>query len=405
MSLLSAMPQPSKWFWLVLAAVPLILALGPDILIGETRITMPYMLLHALLGGQHRIPGRMTGPGAFLLLTFLVMAWQPLLTLLWLRRKWLVSGGVALVGVAMMADVGALSPFPTRPVPDYPIHHQIAEETGDFGIMDVPVGTHYGWTGMGRGYFSMYYGTVHQHRMVNGWLARIPYSTLAYYLNSPLYSWLAGVRDLNPEERTEAAAELATYVRDYPIGYIIAYRGWMEVHQQSDWIGWLNMQPGFCPAQTDAEAALIWWRGEALGCPSSDVEQVDMGAAESWTHIGTGWYEPENIGGPMARWAGEETALRLFLNPDMDYELTFTALAFDSGRTVTLTGAGGFSATLALTDQDWRDYTITIPAGALPDGLLMLRHNRAVSAAERGLSTDARPLSAAYSRFVLRPLP
>jgi hypothetical protein len=304
--------------------------------------------------------------------------------------------------MALLADVGAFQPFPIREVPDYAIHHQIANEPGDFVVMDVPVGTQYGWTGIGKGYFSMYYGSVHQHRMVNGWLARIPYSTLAYYINSPLFSWLAGARDLSPDEREQAAAEFDSHLRDWPVGYVIAYRSWMTPEQQNQWIGWLNERPGLCPAETTAEADLIWWRAESLGCNvTQPTAQLDMGTPADWAVIGGGWYGPEVIGGPMGRWAGETAVLRLTIDPNADYELTFSALGFDQGRTVTLTGAGDFAETITVTSDDWHDYRVTLPAGALPDSLLTLRHNGVNSAQALGLSPDARLLSAAYSHFTL----
>jgi hypothetical protein len=407
-------PSPPAFFWLLLTLIPLIFALGPEVTIGGLQIPTPFMLLHTALNGQYRIPARLTGVGLFLLITFLVMAWQKLLQSFPLRLCAFASARSLPMGLRyafifflaflLLADVGALSPFPTKPIPDYAIHHQIADESGDFVIMDVPVGTQYGWTGIGKGYFSMVYGTVHQHRMVNGWLARIPYSTLVYYMDSPLFSWLADTRDPNPQEQEAAANELAEYREAWPIGYIIAYRDWIDPYKQTRWIGWLNMQPGFCPAQSTPDADLIWWRNTTLGCTPTLTESIDMGTGGDWAFIGDGWYDPETIGGSVGRWAGEEAALRLTLDANVAYELTFTALAFGEGRTVTLGGQGSFIESIPISDANWADYTVTIPAGALPDGLLYLRHNGAISAQERGLSDDTRLLSAAYTRFALHPL-
>jgi hypothetical protein len=389
-----SIPHPSVWFWLAMGLVPLVLALGPDITLGETTLPLPYMLLHNLLKGQHRIPGRLTGPAAFLLITFLALAWAPWLERWWARRRAFAVAGLALAGTAVMADVGALSPFPTRDIPDYPIYHQIAGDKRDFVVMDVPVGTQYGWTGIGDGYFSMFYGAIHQHKMVNGWLARIPYSTLDYYIQSPLFSWLAGTRDASPTDQQQAADELARDRQAWPIGYLIAYRNWIATDKQSAWIGWLNMQPGFCAPEQSADAALIWWKAQTLGCEDAPTTRIDTG--DNWTAFGTGWYNPETIGGPAGRWATQDAALRVSLKPNTAYRLTFSALAFGSPQEVQFGGG----PRLRLSDRDWTQYTVTLLPNIAPDGLLRLHHHAKQSAASLGTSDDARPLSAAYTDFV-----
>ncbi|HEX2905359.1 MAG TPA: hypothetical protein VHO69_00755, partial [Phototrophicaceae bacterium] len=49
-------PYPGQWFWLIMALGPLVMALGPDITIGDTVIPLPYLLLHNALHGQYRVP-------------------------------------------------------------------------------------------------------------------------------------------------------------------------------------------------------------------------------------------------------------------------------------------------------------------------------------------------------------
>jgi len=400
---------PSPWFWLLIALPPLILALGPDVTIGGAQMPLPYLPLHWAMSGQYRNPVRFAAPATASLITFAALAWTPFVQRLAERsragraRRVVLPLGVVIVGGLLLFDAGAFAPFPTRVMPDYPLYREIAAEGGDFVILDVPVGTHSGWTGMGAGFIAMYYAPDHQHRMVNGTFSRVPYSTLADYMNSPLFGGLAGARDLTPDG--EAAVELDGYLHDWPLGYVIAHRDWMSADQQNAWIGWLNEQPGLCPAQITPDAALAWWRNRLLGCGDSPpTAQIDLGTPADWTHIGRGWYDPENIGGPDGRWAGEQASLRVMLEPGRAYALTFSALAFGERRTVTFGGTAPFADPIALSADDWHDYTITIPADALADGLLMLQHNGAQSPAALGLSTDARLLAAAYRRFAFRPL-
>ncbi|NWF69558.1 MAG: hypothetical protein HXY40_10770 [Chloroflexi bacterium] len=397
-----AAPGPPLGFWLLLALPPLLLAFGPDIMIGDFRLALPYLPLHEALGGQYRNPTRFAMPALLCLITFAALVWDAALAHRTQRKQPIgsallpVSAGA--LSLLLLWDVGAFQPFPTRIMPDYAIHNTIAGDTRDFVILDVPLGTHYGWTGIGQGYFSMYYGPAHQHRMVNGALSRMPYSTLSYYSDSPLYSWLAGVRALAPEEQAAVEAELARYRDEYPIGYIFAYRAWMNAAQQVDWIGWLNMQPGWCAPQMADDGDLLWWRSAALGCDEpAPALNVDMGSASSWLVTGSGWYAPENIGGVSARWTGETALVRLApLAARPSAVIAFRALPYGAGRTVTLRLGAWESAPLGL-GEGWQEYTVEIPPQGVEGGWLILEHNGALSPAQAEGSGDTRALAAAYS--------
>jgi hypothetical protein len=386
---------------------PIIMALGPDITIGNITIPLPYTLLHDLLKGQHRSPSRFTGGGEAMLITFLAVAWAPWFARL-VRRQRVIAGGVAtVIGVALLAEVGVFSPFPVKIVRDYDIYHQIRQDKRDFVIMDVPVGVHHGWTGMGKGQIAMFYGPVHQHRMINGWLSRMPHSWLVYYMDSTVFSWMAGARLVNDEERLFAVWQLDKYIREYPVGYVFAHRDWMAdwfpEDRARDWIGFLNMHPSLCPAEISPDGLLVWWRARWLGCNPGTTTQIDPGAVSSWTFVGHGWYGPENIGGPDGRWAAKDAGLRVTLDPKLDYELTFSAVAFGQARMVTVATPVWASAPITIESGDWHEYKVTIPAGTAQLGQLLLQHNAASSPAALGLSGDNRLLAVAYRSLSLRP--
>lgn len=388
-------PWPSRWFWLIFAVPPLLLSLGPDLFIGETRIVLPYLWLHDLFAGQYRNPVRFGQPAVVLLLTFAVLVFTPLL--LWIgenrRGRRLVPvllGGVALV---LLIDGGLFAPFPATVLPQYDVHQTIAAEEADFVVLDVPVGTHNGWTGIGTGHYTMYYGPDHEHRAVNGTLSRTPWSTLNDYMESPLFSWLAGTADLVDEE---AAVEFQTYLAEWPVGYVIAYLDWLTEEQRQAYLPWLNGQAGLCPAEANAEATVLYWRAEHLGCDPAQTTTIPLGGPLSWLYLGPGWYRPENVGGPAARWVAQAADLRVVLDPAVAYDLVFQAAAFGEGRTVTIQAGDWTSDPISLTN-DWQTYTVPVPAGTVVDGWLRLVHN----AAEE--SADGRLLAAAYSELSFAP--
>lgn len=393
----SKFPKPPIWFWFIALLIPLIFMLGPGI-----EIPLPYRLLHELLKGQLRIPARFTAPTAVLLITFIAVVLTPYFIRL-AQHSCVAASLLAVgVGIGLFIDSGNLEPFPTRIMPDYAIHHEIAQDERDFVILEVPEGTQYGWTGIGDGYYSMYYVPFHQHKIVNGWLARIPYSTLDYYIQSPLFSWLADTRDLDTGAREQVDAEFAQYLQEWPVGYVIAYRDWIErPERQLEWIGWLNTQPGLCPAEATDDASLIWWRAQHLTCsPESliSIEHIEMGTPASWRFIGSGWYLPESISGADGRWSGQNANLRVTLDPNTDYEIIFSALPFGEGRSVSING----SEPIPLQSGGWHEYQVIIPANGLESGHLTLEANGAESPSALGISGDTRSLSAAYGSFQFR---
>lgn len=394
---------PPHGLWLLLALPPILLMLGPDVFIGDTQIKLPYWLVHQWLNGQYRTPERFVLPAALLLVTFMAVMFTHIEAQFAnnARRKNAFNVGGMIFGGLFLLTSGALKPFPVIAVQDYPIYAHIGAEDADYVIMDVPTGTHYGWTGLGNGRYSQFYNPVHHKRTINGFLARMPFTDYAIYSDSPLFNYLAGTLNYS-DAPAQIDAEFARILDEWHVGYVFAHRQWMSDDQQTAWISWLNTRDGLCTPDISDDGLLIWWRAESIGCenePSADSFTIDMGTDDDWRFIAGGWYGQEDIGGPRGRWAGETATLRVDLAPQMTYRLTFRALAFNVPRTVTIG-----DETLTVTADDWHDYDITLTPDMLTDGLLILTHDGAISAAELGLSADSRPLAVAYADFVFTPL-
>lgn len=361
--------------WLIAALLPVLLMFG-----AENNRT-PYWYLHEALDGQYRTPERFAIPAMFCLVTFASSVYQ--------LRRWWIAGIISLV---LLVDFGAFKPFPVEHVRDYPIYHTIGAEDGDYVIMDLPVGVHYGWTGMGEGRYSQHYAPVHQKRVINGFLARMRFPDYAYYTDSAMFTWLAYPAD--DARQNSIVDEFNQIVSNYPIGYVFAHRYWMDTNQQNLLIGWMNMRAGFCPPQMADDTELIWWQHESLGCEESNPPQtIDIGAGTDWLFIGEGWTWQEDIGGVSSRWAGEIAALRVNLSPDVQYEVTLSALAFDHPRELSIG-----DEVITITPDGWQDYTVTIPGGQW----LILQHDSADTPLDLGLSGDTRALAVAYNLITLR---
>ncbi|MBN1933569.1 MAG: glycosyltransferase family 39 protein [Anaerolineae bacterium] len=79
------------------------------------------------------------------------------------RRGWLVAGAL---GALILFEYLAL-PCPTQAAAVSPFYTQLAQEAGDFAILELPLDDFYSRR-------SLYAQTIHGKRLVNGYLARIP---------------------------------------------------------------------------------------------------------------------------------------------------------------------------------------------------------------------------------------
>lgn len=430
-TLLLARPRNARrerWFWLLAALPPLILALGPDEDIFGVRVPLPFRLLHTLFHGQMRTPARFLPPAIFALTTFLALSYTPFWRQVHKRRTRLALA--AMLWVVMLADTGAWQPTPTIPaLRPYGFHTMMRAEhydDYDYVVLDVPAGPFTGWREVGSHPEAMVYGITHEKRQVSGLLSRIPIEQHLFYEIDPLLGWLTDSRPLDP---SAAASALNRYVYEWPIGYVVVHLDWLSPQRAQEALAFFNAKDTLCYLTTERDAVLYRTRSHPKGCPSRLWPQQDADGAvyalslgapgaqsvlEDAGFVGGGWYAPENIGGETARWAcngGPEALLYVGLPPvPRDYTFTVRAVAFAQPRTVRVTAGalvegelhsvrlGEFTAHAG----DWDEYTLpkAIPADfvALTGGqfALSLAADGCQSAAELGLSEDARPLSLAY---------
>ncbi len=413
-----------RWFWLWAALPALVLALGPDETIAGVRVVLPFRVIHELFDGQMRTPIRFLPPATFGLVTFLAQTYDP-----WVRRlrpAALRRGLVVGLLLVLVWDYGVLQPVPTIPALEpYPFHQMMrAEDYGeayDYVVLDVPAGPFTGWREVGAHPEAMVYGITHEKRQVSGLLSRIPIDQHVFYETDPLLGWLTESIAL---DAGRAASQLAQYVDEWPVGYVVVHLDWLEPGRAQEVLEFMNVQESLCYVTAERDAVLYRATSHPKGCPPPLPPQLEPGtyairfgeAGDGVTlqdagYIGQGWYPPERIGGEVARWAGgrTEALLHLALPVDgADYRLTLRAVAFAEPRTVDVVAGravDGEAVTASLgtfTAQPggWHDYTLTIPADFLAavDGrfTLSLAADGMIAAADLGRSEDARPLTLAY---------
>ena len=127
------------------------------------------------------------------------------------------------------------------------------------------------------------------------------------------------------------------------------------------------------------------------------IAAIDLQGDEAY--LVEGWYPRENIGGVEGRWTRREVTLRLPLQPQHRYKLTFRALAFGKNRSVSLRLGGEQLATIALA-EDWTTYTIDLPQGSFADDLIPLL-SLSANGEQTPAGADSRALAVAYEWLTL----
>ncbi len=394
--------------WLSIAFVSLVFALGPYLslepLLKTFRLPLPYYLLHKLFDGQYRAPVRFAVPAVFGFSMFIVLEGQALLDRY--KTAWTLRLGIAGVMLFLIVlDYGLLCPFPIFYPAKYTVYQEIANDPDDdVVVLEVPLGVDTGYTLFGHGQQLIYYQPIHEKRILNGAISRMPLTAVNDFRSYHLLQAIAGKEEMH----TAAASELTQLVEQWNIGYVLIHRDLLTDKESRHILPFFATHPLLCFWRAEGDLLAYHTRLPG-GCPPMEgTIQVNMGSPESDAYVGVGLHSPENIGGVMGRWvSGVPTAtLRLDLKPQA-YCLRFRAWAYPPNQSVTLAVNGVDVAALPMSET-WAIYTTTIPAAAIPIGeatAIQFDHATLLSPHEKtgGESTDQRSLGAAYEWVIVEP--
>jgi hypothetical protein len=393
--------KDGQWFWLALTVPPFILAAGGFVTIGETTLTLPYVWLHNLFGGQFRYPERFS-------MVFLIPA--IIFALMMVSRVQLNRLLFAPVLIALIAlDTRLYLPIPTRPAPqDYTFYHAMADERVDYVVVEVPTGSSSGEGIVGEREYSalQFYGTVHGKRMVNGHIARV--NTGHYWwmrTDDALMSWLGQRRLL---ETDVVRQQLQDRILDWPIGYMVIHRDliWRSGPTQQEIFGFLNQQDDLlCPVWVEGDAVVYRARWHPLGCPGRTPDEnppgiyrLDIGANDDIGYLGWGWHEPEAVAGMSLRWMGEYPQTDVYVDlPAGSYTLRASLQAFHEPRRISvLVNGQAIAQSTTITADSLREYAFFIPSDMIGDGKhlqITLTYDMTLTPQSLGMGDDLRQLA------------
>ncbi|MEM7124932.1 MAG: hypothetical protein AAF702_01310 [Chloroflexota bacterium] len=287
--------------WFVMALVYWLLALGPELQLGNgisTDFPMPYRLVEELTVVQLvRQPNRFN---AFVGLPLGLMAGYGLLTLR--RMIGYQKGFLLCTTLFCLLILGEYWAYPyalesTR-IPQW--YHQLAKEPDDFAIFGLPPSTR-----LADKYF-MHYQILHQKPMIEGHISRPSYATFGFMDQSD-YLWHLRIhREMKPE--LMAVTHQLRLLADADVRYLILHKNFLTPAQLAQFVDWLTYDPFY-----EDDEVMVYHTSPQMGKNFAIEEWMSAEVGLIRTH-----YMPETIpqGEPLsvdARWGSRG-------HPSIDYD-------------------------------------------------------------------------------------
>jgi len=222
-------------FWLLVAGVYVVLALGPQLRVNGRLypgVPMPYRLFRNLFVVRAvRVPNRFN--------LFLGLPVAVLVSLgveaLTRRRSRLISGlSTVVLGVLILLEYSLVPYHTERPVtPKW--YEQLAREPGEVAVLDLPLGLHT----YNKRY--MFYQITHQKPLVEGKIARPPREAFAFLESSPFLRELHEQNVMDPD-LVDVSHQLST-LAEADVRYIVLHREFATSEQLGAWRDWLTFTP------------------------------------------------------------------------------------------------------------------------------------------------------------------
>ena len=340
----------SHGVWMLAGALWLLLSLGDSLHVAGHDLGIP--LVFPLL---KRLPllDDLRAPSRFSILLMLCLA--VLAAAVWTRwitglRQRGVEAALTLVAACAISAEYLDPPVPLFEASVPPLYSRIAEEAGDFTVVEVP--------GIDQVPNQiMYKQTVHGKRIFIGMAARVPVEKASYYFRLPLVRPLVDLRkgklgldEALVESERDAAPKVARFLG---IRYFVVQRGYAKRGLVSFLEQVLPLEPAF----EDEERIALRVRSDELpALPWS----LDPGAAESRLYYESGWSTPESESGRIFRRANAPRSTLLFKRPSDEARAVALLLSLGQGSGAAMLDArlagvrlGSESLSAAWTELRW----------------------------------------------------
>ncbi len=373
--------------WTVGAITFAILAMGPLLHINGrstfdldgllVNVPLPFIILHYMpIVKANRVPNRFSSVLMLCLAVLVGFASHAILQRT--KRRGLLFGISALVGFLLCFEhLSVPLPLTEAQVPEW--YYTLADEPGDFAILEFPLGwrNSFGVFGVERTQ-AQYYQSIHHKRLPSGNISRNPPFKFDYYRRIPIFDSIAQLelyQELDPARVEQDRLLSDELVYFFDIRYLVFQPIVPNRPPYSDTRPQVEgyVQQVF-PAEKiyEGETGLTVYRVEQ---PEAQTQfNIDLGIEAARLYQGEGWSREEVIGDASANWAEAQQA-RFFvpLRRLGDYQMSFRALAFayegspQQALRVRINGHR-LPETFPIGSY-WETYTLTLPAQYLKVGL------------------------------------
>ncbi|MEQ8169572.1 MAG: hypothetical protein ABRQ38_11815 [Candidatus Eremiobacterota bacterium] len=331
-------------FWLVAAMIFLLISMGPTLkIMGKTgesifyfpvddlkvTVPLPYIILY------YCFPV-IRNPGRFTLLTVLSMAIFVSFSLKEFFSKTCYSKILitVLLTVFILIEFSITMPLIDSKVPQ--IYYSIGKEKEDFTVLDIPVFIADGWHHIGvYNHRTMYYQTVHNKKILNAYLGRLPDSFFYYYSNIPVIGTIIALEENRKIEKNRMELDriwLQRVLYFFNIKYIVLQPPFNHNSAVKDYIG--HMMKLKAINKDIPEVYEVF--GETPDLSSVNIDIQDPG---SLLYMPEGWEWAENNGDFYYKSNLKKTVIMVPLSNDFAYRMSLTIAATgNSYVTVILNG-------------------------------------------------------------------
>jgi len=361
-------------FWSLAAMLFALFSFGPSlhVLGQDLGAPMPYRLLHAIPIINHiRIPMRYGIMTMFALAMLAAFAVNELARRLATRPASPVLRFTFLLLPLFILSEYASLPYPFQPLTIPRFYHTIAQQPGDFTILEIPS---FNWR-----YAAMteVYQAIHGKRILRAYTNRIAPSLAEYagLRGTPIVvrslRILEGIEpgELTPEEIAEDKRARDAIVYFFDLRYAVVHRDLLKAEQA-------NAIEAYLREVLDAQVVAVDGDVVLYAIPRarqiSDSIKIDLRENIGQMYAGRGWqfeYPPANFDGKFNFVYARGATSEIYFVVERQTERIFTLNAFADPRQLVTVFLNDTDIGAIELNDTWQDYRLALPASALRVGM------------------------------------